>query len=48
MLVAAQQKTISPKDSSYRDHITEAYHTFVKEADGWKIQETVMTNTEFL
>ncbi len=32
----------------YRDHITEAYHTFVKEADGWKIQETVMTNTEFL
>ena len=48
MLVAAQQKTISPKDSSYRDHITEAYHTFVKEADGWKIQETVMMNTEFL
>lgn len=48
MLVAAQQKTINQGQNDYRDHITQAHHTFVLENGQWKIKETVMTNTEFI
>ncbi|WP_430611025.1 hypothetical protein [Enterococcus sp. DIV0876] len=48
MLVAAQQKTINLGENNYRNHITQAHHTFIKEGAEWKIQQTVMTNTEFL
>jgi hypothetical protein len=48
MLVAAQQKTMNHGKNDYRDHITQAHHTFVRENGQWKIKETVMTNTEFI
>ena len=48
MLVAAQQKTVNQGQNDYRDHITQAHHTFVLENGQWKIKETVMTNTEFI
>lgn len=48
MLVAARQKTVSVTESEYRNHITQAHHTFVKENESWKIQETVMTDTQFI
>lgn len=48
MLVAAQQQTINLGENSYRNHITQAHHTFVKEGAAWKIQQTVMTNTSFI
>ena len=48
MLVRAEQKTINQGNNEFRNHISEANHTFVLEDSTWKIKETVMTNTEFL
>lgn len=48
MLVEAQQKTVNRGKQKYRNHFTQAHHTFVKEDGAWKIQETNMTNTEFI
>lgn len=48
MLVAAQQQTMNLGENSYRNHITQAHHTFVKEGNEWRIQQTVMTNTSFI
>jgi len=52
MLVRTEQQTVMIDSvdgaDSYRDHVTEANHTLVKEKGGWKIQETIMTDTTFL
>lgn len=48
MLVAAEQQTLNIGENSYRSHITQAHHTFIKENNAWKISETTMTNTEFI
>ncbi len=48
MLVEAQQKTVNRGKQKYRNHLTQAHHTFVKEDGAWKIKETNMTNTEFI
>ncbi len=48
MLVKAQQKAINKGSKKYRDHITEANHTFTKENGKWVIEETAMSNTKFI
>lgn len=49
MLVQTRQQTINLNpETDYRDHITEANHTFVLEGKQWLIKETIMTNTTFL
>ena len=48
MIIEAQQKTINLGKKKYRNHITQARHTFVKVADVWLIKETSMTNTDFI
>lgn len=48
VLVQAQQKSINHGNNSYRNHITEANHTFIKKEGRWLIDETIMTNTTFI
>ncbi|MGX7060180.1 hypothetical protein [Vagococcus humatus] len=48
MLVKTKQQTLNRGTSQYKDHITHANHTFVKENNKWKIEETIMTQTEFI
>lgn len=48
MLVKTKQQTLNRGTSHYKDHITYANHTFVKEGNKWKIEETIMTQTEFI
>lgn len=48
MLIQTQQKTINLGENNYKSHIAEANHTFVKKGNRWLIQETVITNTEFI
>lgn len=46
--VKTQQKTINLGKNKYRNHITEAHHTFVKEDGQWLIKEVSMSNTQFI
>lgn len=46
--VQARQKTINKGTNKYRNHITEANHTFVKIEDQWFIEETAMSDTQFI
>lgn len=46
--VKTQQKTINLGKNKYRNHITEAHHTFVKENGQWLIKEVSMSNTQFI
>lgn len=52
LLLQAQQKTTAPSDKKqkekYRNHISTANHTLVKEDGEWKIAETIMTDTQFI
>lgn len=52
MLIQTEQQTVvldsAEGTDEYRDHISEANYTLVKENNQWKIQETVMTNTVFI
>ena len=48
MLVEARQQTLNVGKKKYRNHITQAHHTFVKVGEEWLIKETSMTDTEFI
>ena len=52
LLLQAQQKTTAPSNKKqkekYRNHISTANHTLVKEDGKWKIAETIMTDTQFI
>lgn len=52
MLLKASQRTKKqkglPQKERYRDHLSDANHTLIKEGNQWKIAETVMTSTSFL
>ncbi|GGI65575.1 MULTISPECIES: hypothetical protein [Enterococcus] len=46
--VLARQKTINKGSNKYRNHITEANHTFVKIDGEWFLEETSMSDTQFI
>ena len=52
MLIRIYQQTVAlnqeDEENPYRDHVAEANYTMVKEEDGWKIEQTVMTNNQFI
>ncbi|KAF1303199.1 MULTISPECIES: hypothetical protein [Enterococcus] len=48
LLVEARQETINEGKEKYRDHVTQAFHTFVLEDGQWRIKETTMMDTQFL
>lgn len=48
IIVGTKQKTINKGTKEYRDHVTHATHTFVKEDGQWRIAETAMTKTDFI
>lgn len=52
MLLKASQRTKKidgqPQKENYRDHLSDANHTLIKEKGQWKIAETVMTSTSLL
>lgn len=47
ILVKARQKTVNEGKEKYRNHITEANHTFVKVDGEWLLEETAMSDTQF-
>lgn len=47
ILVKARQKTVNEGKNEYRDHITEANHTFVNIDGEWLLEETAMSDTQF-
>lgn len=47
ILVKTQQRTVNEGTEEFRNHITEANHTFVKIDGEWFIEETAMSNTQF-
>ncbi|MHC5268728.1 hypothetical protein ACYSNO_06000 [Enterococcus sp. LJL98] len=47
ILVKARQKTVNEGTEKYRNHITEANHTFVKIDGEWLLEETAMSDTQF-
>ncbi len=46
--VQARQKTINKGTNKYRNHITIANHTFVKMDGEWFLEETAMSDTQFI
>lgn len=47
ILVKTQQRTENKGTEEFRNHVTEANHTFVKIDGEWFIEETAMSNTQF-
>lgn len=51
MLKVSQQTVTQPgqkQKKNYRNHISEANHTLIKEQGQWKIAETAMSDTRFI
>lgn len=46
--VQARQKTVNKGKNKYRNHITVANHTFVKMDGEWFLEETAMSDTQFI
>lgn len=46
--VQARQKTVNKGTNKYRNHITVANHTFVKMDGEWFLEETAMSDTQFI